>query len=115
MLKETLLATGLLGSPEFVRACMQTVATGVSVCVCACVQTEAAGVKLLCKMLALSARCPFHAQRDMFGYSLLGSPESVCVWMQTVATGVKFLQKMQAEAMQGTLDALQVCPHPGPF
>ncbi len=34
MLKETLLATGLLGSPEFVHACMQTVATGVSVCVC---------------------------------------------------------------------------------
>ena len=47
--------------------------------------------------------------------SLLGSPEIVGVCVQTVATGVKFLQKMQPGAMQGTLDALQVCPHPTPF
>ena len=41
--------------------------------------------------------------------------QKVCACMQTVATGVKFLSRMQAEAMQGTLDALQVCPHPTPF
>jgi len=35
--------------------------------------------------------------------------------VQTVSTGVKFLRKMQPQAMQGALDALQVCPHPSPF
>ncbi len=54
-------------------------------------------------------------QKTYLATSLHGSPESVCVCVQTVATGVKFLSKMQAEAMQGTLDALQVCPHPTPF
>ena len=98
MLKETCLATGLLGSPQSVCVCMQTVSTGVdflhdmlalpaiiiacftrhtwlpacwglhNLSVCACRLFN--GVKSLCKILALSARFPYHAQKDLLGRQL---------------------------------------------
>ena len=99
MLYETYLATSLLGSPQSVCVCMQIVQQG------------EVPVQDSCPVSKISISC---SKRPTWLPASFGL-QKVCACMQTVATGVKFLSRMQAEAMQGTLDALQVCPHPTPF